>query len=62
MIEIIKNGFKEIKTCNKCGCEFSFLPEDTSKIPHPLHKGILQTIVKCPQCNNEINVDKVNYK
>ena len=44
MIKIIKDGQKEfIKTCNKCGCEFSYNLDD-----------LYYDQVKCPCCENKV--------
>lgn len=63
MIEIIKRGTKKIKTCPKCGCEFSFDEiEDVVRIPHPLHKGLTMRIIPCPQCSHRVPADEENVK
>lgn len=63
MVEIIKRGTKVIRTCQKCGCEFSFDEiKDVVKIPHPFHAGLTQRVVPCPQCNASVLVDKETVK
>ena len=47
MIQIIKEGTKNITKCSVCGCVFSYEKEDVMSFSliHHIH---------CPQCNNDI--------
>lgn len=54
MIKIIKEGTRQTKECNNCGCIFSFDEEDTEERSYG---GVLQgykKIIKCPQCKSDI--------
>ena len=61
MIQIIERGTKEVTTCNRCGCKFSYEAEDISydvtnpdpRLVRPMH------YVQCPQCMNHVTVGKV---
>lgn len=58
MIKIIKTGTKQIITCDKCGCIFSFDEEDLQHLEN--HNGKYEYVsgtkhgykkyVICPQC------------
>lgn len=40
-----------IRTCDKCGCKFAYLEEDTYSNP-------FGTVVECPSCHKEIFIKK----
>lgn len=52
MITIIKKGTKEKRTCEKCGCLFSYEADDTDI--HFLWMAPVYRYIKCPQCKDEI--------
>ena len=51
MIKIIKTGTKEVRTCDNCGCKFSFDAEDVITASLAMGK---RKYVTCPQCKSEI--------
>ncbi len=56
MIKIIKNGTRQVKECEDCGCVFSSEEEDIEKIDHGSQfypKGY-KKIIRCPQCETVI--------
>lgn len=52
MIKIIKKGTRQIATCEKCGCVFSYEEEDIK------HLGSCKKYVICPQCNTDVVVSQ----
>ena len=48
MIKIIEYGTKQIKTCENCGCKFSFEKEDIKG-----GRGFKEWVI-CPQCERKI--------
>lgn len=58
MKQIIKPGTKQIKTCENCGCKFSFEQEDIVKTTafagHGVCEAACKEAVMCPQCDYEI--------
>lgn len=52
MIKILKPGKMQVIKCPKCECEFSFEDED-------IQWGDQNKEVKCPCCNNHIDLYKV---
>lgn len=59
MIKVIKKGTKQIMTCNKCGCVFSYEEEDIQHLERhgDEYKFVggtkhgYKNYVICPQCN-----------
>lgn len=65
MIKIIRKGNKKVTKCVYCDCEFSFNMEDTYDYEQAYQS--VETVhgykeykryIKCPQCNNEIDLEK----
>lgn len=59
MIKIIKQGTRQITTCENCGCEFSYESDDILEKLKPMYNGfpkIDKMYVKCPQCKTEIEI------
>ena len=57
MIKIIKPGTKKIKTCENCGCEFSYEAEDVIEKINSNQQGCLfRSYIVCPQCHVEIGL------
>jgi hypothetical protein len=58
---IIKHGSRYkgpvTLTCPKCGCEFIAEPKDTTCVKMN-HNGTITTIIKCPECYEEIAFSK----
>lgn len=54
MIKIIRKGTKQTVECEVCGCLFSF---ENSDINYGDQRNPEKT-VKCPQCNNRIDLWK----
>jgi uncharacterized protein with PIN domain len=52
MIEIIKKGPKDITTCPKCGCKFSYEKEDIKSEDYA-YKSYKEYVI-CPQCNQPV--------
>ena len=69
MIKIIKKGTKQLATCDKCGCIFSYEEEDIKHLEN--HNGEYSFVngtkhgykkyVICPQCNYEFVVSEARY-
>lgn len=65
MIEIISKP--KMEKCQKCGCEFTYEEEDTTKftiteLSNP-NCGHVSVEIKCPQCDNEIYLgDRVDWE
>lgn len=59
MIKIIKEGTKDIRECESCGCLFSFDDED---IEVTYRKTGYEKHVKCPQCSIKVAIRKEGYK
>ena len=63
MVKIIKYGIvKHIATCDYCGCEFSFEPEDVTKNTvwddHGGHYPAASFYeINCPFCNKKIRLN-----
>ena len=66
MIKIIKNGTRQVKECEDCGCVFSFDEEDTvfscdesdlKKIYYSSHPKGYKRIIRCPQCETVITLE-----
>lgn len=53
MIKIIKEGTRDIRECESCGCLFSFDKED---IVVTYRKTGYEKHVKCPQCSFKVNI------
>lgn len=54
MIKIIKQGTRQRKNCEFCGCLFSYDAEDVEN--HKEYIGGGKRFVKCPQCGEEISL------
>ena len=64
MIKIIEHGTRKEQRCEKCGCLFSYEAIDvnkrnvvTSEYDMELYKMPFKYVI-CPQCNNEIILEK----
>lgn len=53
MIKIIKEGTRDIRECESCGCLFSFDAEDISVDQR------IKRYIKCPQCENKIILEQI---
>lgn len=58
MIEILKPGTKKKRTCNECGCIFTYEDEDM-KCENSNYFRTDYSYVICPQCNNKIRLEGV---
>lgn len=60
MIKIIKEGTRKIEECLTCGCKFSYEEEDIEKDGLLENNSVLigKTWVVCPQCGNEIVLER----
>ena len=58
MIKILEYGTKQVKTCDVCGCKFSFEKEDIREeddgIPALPMDNRYKKFVQCPQCHQNI--------
>lgn len=52
MVTIIKYGTKYKKTCDNCGCLFSYEDEDIDA--HYEWLVPIKETIECPQCRNDI--------
>lgn len=61
MIKIIKKGTKQIRTCEECGCKFSFEEEDIEERKVNITRDsevVVNKIIFCPQCRKSITIDE----
>lgn len=58
MVTIIKYGTKHRKTCDNCGCLFSYEDEDIDT--HYVWLVPTHETIKCPQCKNNILLRSFN--
>jgi DNA-directed RNA polymerase subunit RPC12/RpoP len=63
MVEIIKRGTKQTRTCKNCGCIFSYDEEDVERDKQTHESGTpfgvtriaeYGLFIKCPQCGEKI--------
>lgn len=54
MIEVLKSGNKKKVTCEECGAELRYQPEDV-RMENPIQglAGYIEYIV-CPECNTKV--------
>ena len=65
MIEIIKRGTKEKRTCKECGCIFTYEEEDVEEHGYNAcvqgeivgHLPGYKKIIRCPQCETVITLE-----
>lgn len=57
MIEIIRRGPKEVTTCSKCGCVFSYEKEDVKSDDYA-YKSYKEYVI-CPQCNQSVILSQI---
>lgn len=55
MIKILKPGTRQIVTCEKCGCEFSYEQDD---VEMKCKLGNERYYVSCPMCAERILVGR----
>lgn len=61
MIRIIEKGTRQTKTCENCGCRFSFEAEDIEVVRElPICGGKITELeyIKCPQCGEQISIEQ----
>lgn len=59
MIRIIEKGTRQTRTCENCGCRFSFEAEDIEvarELPICGGKITGRAYIKCPQCGKQITL------
>lgn len=57
MIKIIKEGTRQTKECDECGCVFSFDKEDVEKnIDYNSLYLNNKSIIRCPQCETVLEL------
>ena len=55
MIQIIKEGTKNIAKCSVCGCVFSYEEEDIHMVPHARCLSVT-LYIHCPQCSKAVGI------
>jgi hypothetical protein len=57
MIEIIKKGPKDVTTCPKCGCKFSYEEEDVKSEDYA-YKSYKEYVI-CPQRTQSVTLNQI---
>lgn len=64
MIKIIERGTKQIRTCENCGCKFSFEAEDIEERKVNVffnNSVVLDKVVFCPQCSEAVVLERQRW-
>ena len=55
MIQIIKEGTRNIAKCSVCGCVFSYEKEDINMFPNARRNSVT-LYINYPQCNKAVGI------